>query len=78
MLLCLSTNTSVFLPGLSLSYRWDAKRLVRRTAFVVFGVPGTEANPDFVADVAAAAPNKNGGVILVCNIGGRWGARGGV
>ncbi|KAL4419871.1 hypothetical protein ABPG75_006969 [Micractinium tetrahymenae] len=49
---------------------WSPEKIVRRVGFSFFGVYGTEANPDFVDEVAAAVPKKNGGCILVCNIGG--------
>ncbi|KAL4430353.1 hypothetical protein ABPG77_002159 [Micractinium sp. CCAP 211/92] len=49
---------------------WSPDKIIRRAGFAFFGVYGTEANPDFVEEVAAAAPKKNGGIILVCNIGG--------
>lgn len=49
---------------------WSPDKIIRRAGFAFFGVYGTEANPDFVDEVAAAAPKKNGGIILVCNIGG--------
>lgn len=31
---------------------------------------GTELNPAFFEEIEAAAPNKEKGLILVCNIGG--------
>ncbi|PSC67375.1 rhodanese-like domain-containing chloroplastic [Micractinium conductrix] len=49
---------------------WSPDKIIRRLGFSFFGVYGTEANPDFLAQVAAAQPKKNGGVILVCNVGG--------
>jgi hypothetical protein len=33
-------------------------------------VPGTEVNPEFLEQVAAAVPKRSGGCLLVCNIGG--------
>lgn len=56
---------------------WDATKIARRVAFTFFGVVGTEYNPDFLAQVEAAAPNKGTPVILYCQIGGSlepWGS----
>ncbi|EFN53658.1 hypothetical protein CHLNCDRAFT_136402 [Chlorella variabilis] len=49
---------------------WGPAKIARRVGFTLFGVPGTEANPDFIEQVSAAVPKKSGGMILVCNIGG--------
>ena len=55
---------------LSLPTGWSPAKVIRRIGFTAFGVYGTEANPDFLSEVEAAVPKKNGGMILVCNIGG--------
>jgi hypothetical protein len=54
----------------SLPAGWSPAKVIRRIGFTAFGVYGTEANPDFLAEVEAAVPKKAGGMILVCNIGG--------
>lgn len=49
---------------------WDAWQVVRKTAFAFFGISnGTEANPDFVEEVAAVA-GRGKPVVLICNLGG--------
>ncbi|CAL8470779.1 g10321 [Coccomyxa elongata] len=49
---------------------WDARKFLRRAGFAFFGVfNGTELNPTFFEDIAAAA-SKEKGAVLVCNIGG--------
>lgn len=49
---------------------WGPDKIARRVAFTFFGVPGTEVNPEFLEQVAAAVPKRSGGCLLVCNIGG--------
>lgn len=61
-----STNVQYF----QLIEGWSPDKIVRRLGFTFFGVVGTEANPDFVEEVAAVARKKNAGCIVVCNIGG--------
>ncbi|GJP81295.1 hypothetical protein CLOP_g11451 [Closterium sp. NIES-67] len=50
---------------------WTPYHVLRRAAFAFFGVlNGTEQNPDFVAQVAAAVPDKETPIILGCMPGG--------
>jgi hypothetical protein len=45
---------------------WDARKFLRRAGFAFFGVlNGTELNPAFHAEVAAAA-DKDKGAVLIC------------
>lgn len=49
---------------------WDTRKFLRRAGFAFFGVlNGTELNPDFHSQVAAAA-EVGKGAVLICNMGG--------
>lgn len=43
--------------------------LVRRAAFLFFGVAGSELNPAWLAQVQAVVP-KNAEVVVACDMGG--------
>ncbi|CAI5467523.1 unnamed protein product [Closterium sp. Yama58-4] len=50
---------------------WTPYHVLRRAAFAFFGVlNGTEENPDFLAQVQAAVPDKETPIILACMPGG--------
>ncbi|KAK9842296.1 hypothetical protein WJX81_005104 [Elliptochloris bilobata] len=61
---------SVNVPLYRLITGWDTRKFLRRAGFAFFGVlNGTEVNPDFHSEVAAAADQAKGAV-LICNMGG--------
>ncbi len=50
---------------------WDQRQILRRLGFALFGVfNGTEINPNFLEEMAQAAPDTDKGVVLICNLGG--------
>jgi rhodanese-related sulfurtransferase len=62
-----SLNSQLPLPPASQG--WSPVKFLRRAVFAFFGIlDGTEHNPDFVKQAAAAAPRKQ--VSVFCNTGG--------
>jgi len=61
---------AVSVEFLRLIQGWDVQKLLRRINFALFGMMGTEYNPEFLEELAAAVPRKQGGVILYCSMGG--------
>ncbi|KAK9829425.1 hypothetical protein WJX72_005776 [[Myrmecia] bisecta] len=49
---------------------WDMRKALRRAGFAFFGVfNGTEANPNFLEEVAEVV-DKDTGAVLICTVGG--------
>mmetsp|Transcript_4959 Transcript_4959/g.8638 ORF Transcript_4959/g.8638 Transcript_4959/m.8638 type:complete len:262 (-) Transcript_4959:85-870(-) len=48
---------------------WDVASIVRRLGFFLFGVAGTELNPNFIEQVQAAVP-KGREIMVICEMGG--------
>jgi len=60
-----ATAVPLYIPIAGFSF----PALVRRAAFLFFGVAGSELNPGWLAAVQAAVP-KNAEVVVACEMGG--------
>ena len=50
---------------------YDVFSNIRRVAFAFFGLAGTELNPNWLADVQRAVPNKSAELVVMCEMGGK-------